>query len=180
VGVVVGLGLVALTDVALSVLGRRPGRIVDAADGEAIEGAAVVVLSFRNSFIPSMEGPVPVFSKAVEAVSGGDGTFRVSVSAGLMTFALYEQKLIVLKPGYRPLLRTSRRQPVAIDPVVKLTKILSVEEARAPSSLDVRLCSGRDSSSHCVPPDRIPTLRELLRINGNVFAPKPLGHFDTE
>jgi len=177
--VVACLGLAALTDAAVSAIGRQPGRIVDAQDGGPIEGAVVLVLSFRNSFVPSMEGPVPVFYKAVEVVSDGDGTFVADRSAGLACATLYGQKLIVFKPGYRPLVRTTRRELVAVDPVVGLTKIVSVEEARAPVSLDVRVCSGRDSSD-CVPTDRIPTLRELLRIDRNIFTPYPLGHFEPE
>jgi len=87
-----------------AVAGAYHGQVVDAATGEPLSDAVVVVWWYRRAII-SMDGPF-YFHDAKEAVTDDNGRFSLSCwrKPDLNPFTYVEApSLIVFKPGYEPL-----------------------------------------------------------------------------
>jgi len=148
------------------------GRVIDAEGHEPLQGAVVVVATFRCSLTPSMEGCREIFTRAVEAVSDADGVFWVDTSPGWSLRSLHDQRVLVFKPGYRPYSRYwTPRGPGAVlpDGDLSLVKARDRRELHAPvTSPVVDLTIG--TSSYDVPASLVPRLIRLRRLQDKLLA----------
>jgi hypothetical protein len=160
------------------------GQVVDAETGEPLEGAVVAVIWFRQTYNPLCMDSCSVFHRAREVTTDTQGKFVIDISAGLQSFAVRSRHAVIVKPGYEPMIpRTNKTSDTPfVDPVVKLSKLKTVEEARKSiqeRSLKIDICHA-DRTDWCVPQRSVPKLVRLLEIQRKLFDPKPLGHFGPE
>lgn len=161
------------------------GKVVDGETGDPLEGAVVVIVWHRFSYVP-LPHPVEIVDKVAEHLTDADGEFSAEASPGLIAPAFARRQVVIYKPGYRPVLEISRdkRAPLFGQSVIRLTKIRVVQEARRyriGADVDVGTCvPSLPPSRSCVPEAQVPHLVRILEIQRKIFDPHPAGHFEAE
>jgi hypothetical protein len=122
------------------------GTVLDAETEEPLEGAVVVVLWFKKTYL-SMDGP-QYFHKGTEVLTDTNGKFSVDTSPGTnwnpFTFMVKDPWIVIFKPGYAPLTPTyavslklgaDMYDKLKQGAVVRLPKLKSREELRRFASI---------------------------------------------
>ena len=146
--------LVSLVVCAMCIVGQAiaaesesyHGTVLDAETEEPLEGAVVVVLWFKKTYL-SMDGP-QYFHKGTEVLTDTNGKFSVDTSPGInwnpFTFMVKDPWIVIFKPGYAPLTPTyavslklgaDMYDKLKQGAVVRLPKLKSREDLREFSHL---------------------------------------------
>lgn len=152
--------------------------VVDRETGEALEGAVVVVVWRRYSFVA-----VEVVHKAIERLTDVRGEFSASDWTLVLPMFFKSREVMVFKPGYYTWANTTRdrQAPLFAERVVKLTKIRTLQEARRRSESIQFICSSSiPDPDFCVPEAWLPNLMRLLRVENRIYAAYPAEHFTIE
>ena len=151
------------------------GQVVDATTGETLEGAVIAVIWHRYPYVYLMD-PVPVFQKAVEAITDARGNFSVDASYGWFPFTFDSRRTVVFKPGYRPIVDylsdSEGDRPLFKQQVLRLQKLRThkeIAEFTTHGALDISNC-GPSSSSYCVPENHVKQLSRLLQLQRKILG----------
>jgi len=172
-GLLVG-GILLFGTLGLADARTLHGKVVDTEKHEPLQGAVVVIVSYRYPFLRATDA-VPIFTQAVEALTDAEGDFSIDASAP-WSLGAREQRLAVFKPGYRPYARyRSRHDPGPLlpnDEVLSLTKARSAHEMASitASATEIRIAGTGERSPSDVPPDRVPKLMRLVGLQRKLFV----------